>query len=144
MCVRVLVSVLFPVHKIIYLVIVFVFVSVSMIFLFSLFSFLLYLVKCSRRRRPWSASRLAMTSRKKRTLPSGRECLSTPCARCVKTTTLTPIFILPMLHGPSLGIYIIYIVLVCVIRKFSLTSIEFYWDMSKLSLKGDKVAKTNY
>lgn len=37
--------------------------------------------RCFRRRRQWWASRQATTFRKRRTPPSGRECLSTPYAR---------------------------------------------------------------
>lgn len=40
-------------------------------------------VKCFRRRRQRWASRRATIFRKRRTLPSGRECLSTPCARYI-------------------------------------------------------------
>jgi hypothetical protein len=40
-------------------------------------------VKCFRRRRQRRASRRATIFRKRRTLPSGRECLSTPCARYI-------------------------------------------------------------
>ena len=40
-------------------------------------------VKCFRRRRQRWASHRATIFRKRRTLPSGRECLSTPCARYI-------------------------------------------------------------